>query len=145
MQINITFLTSSIMNIKYMIAMLTAGILAALMVASLSGSVLAASSSSSAESIGGVATLHADAEAEPGSAGCSSFAALIPHGHRPITVMDVSCAASENGPVGTAAGLVANCGTRASTLVGTCAQANPANPNSNSNPAPQSLIALPLP
>jgi hypothetical protein len=128
-----------------MIAMITAGILAALIVASFSGSVLAASSSSSAESRGGVATLRADAEAEPGQAGCSTFAALIPHGHRPITVMDISCAASDTGVVGTASGLGVNCGTSVSTPVGTCAQANPANPNSNSNPTPQSLISLPLP
>jgi hypothetical protein len=145
MQINITFLSSTIMNAKYMIAMLTAGILSALMVASLSGNVLAASSSSSAESIGGVTTLSADAEAEPGQTGCSTFAALIPHGQRPITVIDLSCAASDTGVVGTAAGLGVNCGTGVSTPVGSCAQANPANPNSNSNPGPQSLIALPLP
>ena len=159
MQINITLFSSN-MNTKYMLTMITAGILAAglTLTANFPGSVLAASSGTSAESIGGHTTISSHAEAEPGQAGCSTFAALIPHGHRPITVMDISCAASDTGVVGTASGIGAACGTGVNAQAGTCAQSSPgpsstlaptptplANPNSNSNPAPQSLISLPLP
>lgn len=153
MQINITLFSSTNMKTKCIIATITAGIIAAglIVIASFSGSVLAASSGSSAEFSGGVPILRSHAEADPGQAGCATFTVHIQQGSRPITLMDISCAASDTGAVGVASGIGATCGTGVNAgIVGSCAHAFPGpastpNPNSISNTAPHPLIALPLP